>query len=91
MRSLPSVSCCALLTDFLYPHLCICIYISTLVLGTQPWALNIINFDWLASADETIRMWMRNKLLHTFTGHTGAVRGLAIMPEIGFASCANDG
>ncbi|THH03422.1 hypothetical protein EW145_g6267 [Phellinidium pouzarii] len=59
------------------------------------WAVHILDEDaetyLTASADNTIKMWMRNKLIRTFTGHTSAVRGLALMPHIGFASCSNDG
>lgn len=44
-----------------------------------------------ASADKTIRLWMKHKHLRTFTGHSQAVRGLALIPHIGFASCSNDG
>ncbi|KAL5532810.1 LUB1 [Sanghuangporus sanghuang] len=43
------------------------------------------------SADKTIRLWMKHKLIRTFSGHTQAVRGLALIPHIGFASCSNDG
>lgn len=44
-----------------------------------------------ASADKTIRLWDHHKQVRTFTGHTDAVRGLTLIPEIGFASCSNDG
>jgi phospholipase A-2-activating protein len=44
-----------------------------------------------ASADKTIKLWKEHKSVLTFTGHTDAVRGLALMPDIGFASCSNDG
>lgn len=42
------------------------------------------------SADKTIKLWQQHKLLQTFNGHTDAVRGLALLPDIGFASCSND-
>ena len=45
----------------------------------------------LASADKTIRLWKKNKSVRTFSGHRDAVRGLALLPHIGFASCSNDG
>lgn len=44
----------------------------------------------IGSADKTIKLWQQHKALHTFTGHTDAVRGLALIPDIGFASCSND-
>ncbi|KAI5120473.1 hypothetical protein M0805_006493 [Coniferiporia weirii] len=44
-----------------------------------------------ASADKTVKLWMKNKHVRTYTGHNGAVRGLALLPHIGFASCSNDG
>jgi phospholipase A-2-activating protein len=28
--------------------------------------------------------------MRSFTGHSDAVRGLVVIPDIGFASCAND-
>jgi phospholipase A-2-activating protein len=45
------------------------------------------------SADKSIALWQGNKLVHRYTGHTDAVRGLSVLPEgidIGFASCSND-
>lgn len=45
------------------------------------------------SADKSIALWHDNNLVHRYTGHTDAVRGLSILPEgidIGFASCSND-
>lgn len=42
------------------------------------------------SADKTIRLWVQHKTMRTFRGHTDAVRGLALLPSVGFASCAND-
>jgi phospholipase A-2-activating protein len=42
------------------------------------------------SADKTIKLWRRNKVVRTFTGHKDAVRGLALVTDIGFASCSND-
>ncbi|EEB86705.1 hypothetical protein MPER_16240, partial [Moniliophthora perniciosa FA553] len=42
------------------------------------------------SADKTIKLWKQHKLISTFKGHTDAVRGLALLPELGFASCSND-
>jgi phospholipase A-2-activating protein len=50
-----------------------------------------VGIDSLAgSADKTIKLWQKHKALHTFTGHQDAVRGLALIPDIGFASCSND-
>lgn len=42
------------------------------------------------SADKTVKLWKRNKVVKTFTGHNDAVRGLALVTDIGFASCSND-
>jgi len=42
------------------------------------------------SADKTAKLWKRNKVVKTFTGHNDAVRGLALVTDIGFASCSND-
>jgi phospholipase A-2-activating protein len=50
----------------------------------------IANSELLGSADKTIKLWHQHKNIHTFHGHTDAVRGLAIIPDIGFASCSND-
>ncbi|KAJ3183566.1 hypothetical protein HDU85_001995 [Gaertneriomyces sp. JEL0708] len=44
-----------------------------------------------ASADKTIKMWNGDKCVRTFTGHTDAVRGLALLPGQRFVSCSNDG
>lgn len=44
----------------------------------------------LGSADKTIRHWTQHKLIHTYNGHSDAVRGLVAVPDIGFASCSND-
>lgn len=44
----------------------------------------------LASADTTIRFWMQNKVIRTYEGHRDAVRGLSLIPDLGFASCSND-
>jgi len=44
----------------------------------------------IGSADKTIKLWQNHKALHTFTGHQDAVRGLALIQDIGFASCSND-
>lgn len=42
------------------------------------------------SADKTIKMWRQHKAIRTFAGHKDAVRGLALVTDIGFASCSND-
>lgn len=45
----------------------------------------------IASADKSIRLWKNGKLTHVYQGHTDAVRGLALVPGVGFVSCSNDG
>lgn len=45
----------------------------------------------IASADKSIRLWRNGKLVHVYQGHTEAVRGLALVPNVGFVSCSNDG
>ncbi|KAH9854795.1 WD-40 repeat-containing protein [Lenzites betulinus] len=42
------------------------------------------------SADNTIKLWKQHKNVRTYPGHTQAVRGLALITDIGFASCSND-
>ena len=42
------------------------------------------------SADKMIKLWRENKAIRTFTGHKDVVRGLALVTDIGFASCSND-
>lgn len=47
-----------------------------------------------ASADSTIKIW-RGALgsmtcVRTLQGHTDCVRGLALVPGVGFVSCSND-
>jgi len=42
------------------------------------------------SADKTIKFWQQHKVIQTYRGHRDAVRGLTLMPDIGFASCSND-
>lgn len=43
-----------------------------------------------ASADRTIKLWEQHKEINRFHGHNDAVRGLALVQDIGFASCSND-
>jgi len=43
-----------------------------------------------ASADKTIRLWQKHKTIQVFKGHRDAVRGLTLVPDLGFASCSND-
>ncbi|KAJ3164834.1 hypothetical protein HDU88_005046 [Geranomyces variabilis] len=43
------------------------------------------------SADKSIKLWDGEKAIKTFTGHTDAVRGLAMAPDGNFVSCSNDG
>lgn len=39
----------------------------------------------------TVRqIWRGGKCIHTINGHTDAVRGLCLVPGLGFASCSND-
>ncbi|KAJ3052219.1 hypothetical protein HK097_006687 [Rhizophlyctis rosea] len=52
--------------------------------------LSVINVDILGSADKTIKLWREGKEIHTYTGHTDAVRGLALYEGVGFVSCSND-
>nr|CAG8451216.1 2161_t:CDS:10 [Entrophospora candida] len=42
------------------------------------------------SADKSIIKWQNGKRIHTYKGHTDCVRGLALLQNIGFVSCAND-
>lgn len=42
------------------------------------------------SADNHIILWEGDVPSRSFVGHTAAVRGLALMPDIGFVSCSND-
>ncbi|XP_012257921.2 phospholipase A-2-activating protein [Athalia rosae] len=43
------------------------------------------------SADKTVIAWNRNgTILHKFSGHTDCVRGLCVIKEDEFLSCAND-
>ncbi|KAJ7217028.1 phospholipase A-2-activating protein [Mycena pura] len=42
------------------------------------------------SADKTIKLWKQHKAMRTFTPHNGVVRALALIPDIGFASCADN-
>ena len=44
----------------------------------------------IASADKTIKYWVQHKAMRTYEGHRDAVRGLALVPHVGFASCSND-
>ena len=43
------------------------------------------------SADKTIKIWNGGRCIKTFQAHEDAVRGLAILPGIGFVSVGNDG
>jgi phospholipase A-2-activating protein len=56
------------------------------------WAVLVVDVaqTLTASADKTIRLWEQSKTVKQYTGHTDAVRGLALVPNIGFASCSND-
>ena len=56
------------------------------------WAVLVVDVaqTLTASADKTIRLWEQSKSVKQYTGHTDVVRGLALIPNIGFASCSND-
>ena len=53
-------------------------------------ALTLLISGTIGSADKRIKLWKRDKVVRTFDGHTDAVRGLALVTDIGFASCSND-
>lgn len=59
------------------------------------WAVAAIEGDdnsWLTgSADKTIKRWVGDKCIQTYTGHSDCVRSITIIPGIGFASASNDG
>ena len=42
------------------------------------------------SADKTIKLWRQHKCLRTYHGHKDAVRTLALLTDVGFASGSND-
>lgn len=44
-----------------------------------------------AVVDFKLRFWTHFALTKTITDHNGPVRQLALVPEIGFVSCSNDG
>ena len=52
--------------------------------------LRLTDIGNIGSADKTIKLWKQHKAVRTFTGHKDAVRGLALVTDIGFASCSND-
>ncbi|XP_063151072.1 phospholipase A-2-activating protein isoform X2 [Candoia aspera] len=57
------------------------------------WAVKILPEQGLmltGSADKTIKLWKAGRCERTFTGHEDCVRGLAILSETEFLSCAND-
>lgn len=41
--------------------------------------------------DFQLRFWVNGKLERTLADHAGPIRQLAIVPEMGFVSCSNDG
>jgi phospholipase A-2-activating protein len=43
-----------------------------------------------ASGDKTIKIWQNSINVRTLTAHSDAVRGLALIPGVGFASSSND-
>jgi phospholipase A-2-activating protein len=51
----------------------------------------LVIFSNQASADKTIKMWRGASLIKTIQAHSDAVRGLVAVPNVGFASCSNDG
>ena len=44
-----------------------------------------------ASADKTIKLWRDGKCIHTYEGHSDAVRALQAIEGVGFLSGSNDG
>ncbi|NXG69255.1 PLAP protein, partial [Baryphthengus martii] len=57
------------------------------------WAVKILPEQGLmltGSADKTIKLWKAGRCERTFTGHEDCVRGLAVLSEMEFLSCAND-
>ncbi|KAG9300272.1 hypothetical protein G9A89_011345 [Geosiphon pyriformis] len=56
------------------------------------WAILAIDDDVIltGSADKSIIKWKSGKCVQTMNGHTDCVRGLSILPDIGFVSCGND-
>ncbi|KAF3821342.1 hypothetical protein GH733_011495 [Mirounga leonina] len=57
------------------------------------WAVKILPEQGLmltGSADKTIKLWKAGRCERTFSGHEDCVRGLAILSETEFLSCAND-
>jgi phospholipase A-2-activating protein len=45
----------------------------------------------VASADKTVKLWRNGECIKTLTQHKDIVRSLALVPNIGFLSCSNDG
>lgn len=43
------------------------------------------------SADKSLRLWQGAKCERSYEGHKDVVRGIALITDIGFASCANSG
>lgn len=41
--------------------------------------------------DGTIKIWRDGREIRTIRAHTTCVRGLSVLPNVGFLSCANDG
>lgn len=44
-----------------------------------------------AVADFHLRFWSKDSLVKTLSDHKGPIRQLALVPDIGFVSCSNDG
>lgn len=58
------------------------------------WAVVILPEQGLmlsGSADKTIKLWKAGRCEKTFTGHEDCVRGLAVISNLEFFSCSNDG
>lgn len=44
-----------------------------------------------AGGENNIKLWRNGQCVNTLKGHGGSVRSLALLPDVGFVSCANDG
>jgi phospholipase A-2-activating protein len=58
--------------------------------GSDAFTDRVITYLSSGSADKTIKLWQEHKNVRTYRGHQDAVRGLALITDIGFASCSND-
>jgi hypothetical protein len=51
----------------------------------------LITLNYIGGADKSIRLWSGKKCEREYHGHADVVRGIALITDIGFASCANSG